>query len=69
MTNSNRKLRIGIVGCGEIAKTKHLPIWLRTKEAQVVAVCDLNKEAASSVAGKFHIKQWFTQMDQMIKPK
>jgi predicted dehydrogenase len=64
--SSSRRLRIGVVGCGEIAKTKHLPIWLRTKEVQVIGVCDLNEEAALDVAKKFNIKYHFARMDDMI---
>ncbi len=47
------KLRVGLIGSGDIARTQHLPYW-RELEAegrvQIVAVCDLIKERRETQA-------------------
>ena len=41
------RVKIGIVGCGDIAQVHHLP-WLTelAEEFEVKAVCDVSKKAA-----------------------
>ena len=46
------QLRVGIIGCGNIAARAHVPIWLELAEsARVVAVADPNAEARNRVGG------------------
>lgn len=40
------KLKIGIIGCGGIAKGKHLPALEQIKEVELVAFCDVILERA-----------------------
>ena len=37
-----QKLRVGIIGYGEIAKARHIPYYLSNKNVELVAVCDIN---------------------------
>ena len=37
---SHSKLRVGIIGAGEIVKRRHLPALLRHPEVEVVAICN-----------------------------
>jgi UDP-N-acetyl-2-amino-2-deoxyglucuronate dehydrogenase len=52
---STRKLRVGIIGCGNIGGGAHLPAWLTSREiAEVVALADPTEStltAAAAVAG------------------
>ena len=43
---NNHKLRIGIVGAGEIVRRRHLPALLRHPDVEVVAVCNSSYESA-----------------------
>src|SRR6266404_9599055 len=47
--SSSRPLRFCLVGCSDIAK-KHVAALQRLSEAELVAVCDLNKERALTLA-------------------
>jgi predicted dehydrogenase len=48
------KLKIGIVGCGNIANTKHLPNLAKFPDrVEVVAFCDIIREKAESTKSKF----------------
>lgn len=40
------KLRIGIVGAGEIVRRRHLPALLRNPDVEVVAICNSSYESA-----------------------
>lgn len=47
------KLKIGIIGCGGIANSKHLPSIKKVGGAEVVAFCDIILEKAEKSAAKF----------------
>ncbi len=63
----NGKLQIGLIGAGGIAKGVHLPGWKKIKEAEVVAVADINKDAAQAVADEHGIPHVFTDFRDLIK--
>ena len=48
-----KKLRVGIVGCGGIATQKHLPALAAIQEVEVVAFCDLILEKAQEAKEEF----------------
>ncbi len=43
---SNHKLRVGIVGAGEIVKRRHLPALQRHADVEVVAICNSSYSSA-----------------------
>ena len=47
------KLRIGIIGCGGIATTKHMPSLSRVADCEMVAFCDIIVERAEKSAKQF----------------
>lgn len=49
------KLRFGIIGCGSIANSKHIPALLRRPEAEVMALCDIDEARAKAAALKFEL--------------
>jgi len=42
----DKKVRIGVIGCGGIANGKHLPAYSKNKDAELVAFCDIIVERA-----------------------
>jgi predicted dehydrogenase len=46
----NMSLKVGIIGCGGIARGKHLPALAQIKEVELVAFCDIEIEKAQEVA-------------------
>ena len=52
----DRKVRVGIIGCGGIANQKHLPGLSKVKEVELVAFCDIIKEKAEKTAAKFGVE-------------
>ncbi|HBN84753.1 MAG TPA: oxidoreductase, partial [Clostridiales bacterium] len=49
----DKKLRVGIVGCGGIANGKHMPSLAKIKEVEMVAFCDVIESKAKDAAAKF----------------
>ena len=46
MTHKNNKLRLGIVGAGEIVKRRHLPALQRHPEVEIVAISNSTYESS-----------------------
>jgi predicted dehydrogenase len=61
------KLKVGVVGCGYIAKKRHIPAFLRLKNlVSVSTVCDLNQELAKDVARHFDIAHAYSDLGKML---
>lgn len=62
-----RKLKVGIVGCGLIARKKHIPIFLKLKEkVSVQAVCDRNENLAKQTGRDFGISGIYSDFTSML---
>jgi predicted dehydrogenase len=65
------KLRVAIIGAGQIARVSHIANYQARKEVEVVAVCDTNPAAAAQVAEQFGIPEHFADhltMLEKVKP-
>ena len=61
------KLKVGIVGCGHVSKTRHIPSFLRLKKnVYVSAVCDLNQELAKDTSRQFGIPHVYSDLSEML---
>lgn len=67
---ARKKLRVGLVGTGEIAKACHLPNWQELeKEGRVElwGVCDLIRERAQLAAERFGARKVYTDYRKMLR--
>ena len=48
-----RLIKVGIIGCGGIANSKHMPSLAKVKDCEMVAFCDIIPERAVNAAKKF----------------
>ena len=53
------KLRMAIIGSGQIAQVTHIPHYQSMEKVEIVGICDTRLEAARSVADKFHIAHYY----------
>ena len=61
------KLKAVIVGTGLIARKKHIPSFKKHKgKVELVALCDLNQEAAQKLAADFQIPKVYSDLAEMI---
>src|SRR5213595_160952 len=52
MQKNNHKLRIGIVGAGDIVRARHLPALKKQPEVEIVAVSNSTYESSETFCGE-----------------
>lgn len=62
-----KKLKGAVVGCGKVAKICHLPILKNIEEAEIVALCDKQREAAEDLARVFKVKKVYEDFSRMLE--
>ncbi|MBO4229560.1 MAG: Gfo/Idh/MocA family oxidoreductase [Clostridia bacterium] len=64
-----RKIKIGIIGCGGIANGKHMPALKSLPDVEMVAFCDLIEERAVTAAAKYGIPgaKVYTDYKELLK--
>lgn len=65
----DKKLKVGMIGCGSIAMTAHLPALKKISAVELVAFCNRNIERAKKAAAEFGEKEAHTYSDykEMLK--
>jgi predicted dehydrogenase len=61
------KLRIGLIGCGGIARRRHAPALAAIRDIEVAAICDVDPVCTSAVADQFKIAQVFGDYRDMLE--
>ena len=61
-----KKLRVGVVGCGQIAQIAHIPYIMELPNLELAAVCDISPKAVESVARQYGISQYFTDYHDLV---
>ena len=62
---SERKVKVGIVGTGKIARV-HAQSLVNLEEADFTAVCDMDGERAQAFADQYGVPNVFTDMNEML---
>ncbi|MCU9615026.1 Gfo/Idh/MocA family oxidoreductase [Caldibacillus lycopersici] len=60
------KLKVGVIGCGSIARHRHLPEYQLNAAVEIVAVCDIVPERAEEMATLYHATA-FTDYQELLK--
>jgi predicted dehydrogenase len=58
-------LRAALIGCGHIS-ARHVPAWQATPNAELVAVCDLDRARAEERAREFGIEKAYDNVEAML---
>jgi predicted dehydrogenase len=61
------ELRIGIVGAGQIARTRHIPGFKAIPGVTIVAVCNQRRESSIRVAHEFDIPKIYGSWEHLIE--
>ena len=62
-----KKLRVGIIGAGNIATSAHLPAYQElTDIVEVVAIADIVPERAQAAAEKYGIPHYFASVEELM---
>lgn len=63
-----KKLRVGIIGAGQIVEASHLPNYMKhSDKVEVVSICDINLERAQNLAKKYGIEKAFSSHGDMLR--
>ena len=57
---------VGIIGCGRIAQTRHIPEYLENENARIAGFFDLNQDRAAQLADQFGGKA-YASIDEMLE--
>ena len=63
----NKKLNVGIVGCGQIAQISHMPFLQELPYYHISAICDLSPGVVDKLGEKFHVPTRYTDLNEMVK--
>ncbi len=59
-------IKVGIVGCGNIARSIHIPALLSMKGVEIVAICDNNERQVNEVREMFGIGRSYSNFVEML---
>lgn len=67
----DKKVRIGIIGCGGIANGKHMPSLKKITEVEMVAFCDIIEEKAQKAKEEYGTPESkvYTDYKELLKDK
>ncbi len=65
MMNSG-DIRIGVVGAGQITRTRHLPGLQAIPGVRITAVCNRRRETATRVAREFEIRKVYNNWEDLV---
>jgi predicted dehydrogenase len=62
------KVRVAIVGCGAVARRHHVPVFAKSRCAEVVALCDTAKEPILLLEERFRLgARHYCSIDEMLR--
>lgn len=63
------KIKVGIIGCGSIAKHRHLPEYFSNAHVEIAAVCDIVEERANKLGEEYKAKSFTNYKDLLADPE
>ncbi len=60
------KLRVGIIGCGQIAQIMHLPYLKELPQFEIAAVCDISPKVVNTVGEWYGVGQRYVNYEDLI---
>lgn len=71
MKADKKELKVAIIGCGGIARGKHMPSLAKIPEVQMAAFCDIVPERAQEAAKKYGIEgaKTYTDYRELLEDK
>ena len=61
-----KKIRWGIIGCGDVTEVKSGPALYKTPDSKLVAVMRRNADKARDYAARHNVPHWYSNADALI---
>jgi len=65
-TDDERKLRVGVLGCGQIAQAAHFEACRRARNAELSAICELAEDLLAEMTAIHHPRTSYRDYDAML---
>ncbi|HWG24597.1 Gfo/Idh/MocA family oxidoreductase [Actinospica sp.] len=62
----SRPVRVGVLGCGQIAQIMHLPFLAESPDFEIVGVCDLSRRTVDAMARRYGARLATTSSSALI---
>ena len=62
-----KKVKIGLVGCGDVSRKWYLPGIAYAKEIDLISVCDVVEERAKKAKEDFSAKEYYLDYSEMLQ--
>jgi predicted dehydrogenase len=59
-------LKVGVVGCGQIAQIAHIPYIMELPYLKLEAICDISKKVANGIGDQYGIQKRFTDFRDLL---
>lgn len=63
----DRKIKVAIIGIGNIATRTHIPAYLSNEYVELVALVDVDKKKVERTAKKFGIKKFYFSVEKLFE--
>lgn len=60
-------MKIGVVGCGAVARSCHLPALAQIPNVEIWSVCDIDENKLDPVVGRYSIPKVFHRYEDMLR--
>ncbi|MCL2351992.1 MAG: Gfo/Idh/MocA family oxidoreductase [Firmicutes bacterium] len=61
----DKKIRVGVIGCGQISHMNHFPKY-EAAGAEIVAACDIREDRLDAACEKYHIPNKYTKFRDLL---
>ena len=60
------KIKVAVVGTGNICTSAHMPVYMKRDAVEVIACADINFEKAKAFAKKFNIPKAYASVEELL---
>ncbi len=60
-------IRVGVVGCGEIAQIMHLRFLEELPEFEIIALCDVSETVLATLGNRYRVSHLFTDYSRLVE--
>lgn len=59
-------VKVGMIGCGKIAQRAHLPAFAKCKNAEITALCDVNRRTLKQMGARYTVGHLYTDYNKLL---
>jgi predicted dehydrogenase len=66
---SDRVLRVGVIGCGQIGQIMHLPYLKELPQFEIAALCDISESLVEAVGAHYGVERRYTDHRALLEQR